>query len=299
MHHRLSPLVRSATRWSACAALGLALFAAPRFAGASAPTCSLAGTWAVSYEVPLSWRFNAGLEGGQGPLWLGGVIERAEVGPGRYVDVLRVCARHAPVTRTLSLYGGERYGSVLDVAGIEVDALPTATGALQLDEAGTTFVAQPMVISYGLSPDAEAGTFPRSRAEAQKLAARRATDNRPGVRLRARTDGGLSLPPTNARRSRRAVFFDAVLRDAWHAHGQVVDCDALSGEVTMPELDGKSGVQASIVGCALEGGGDCERRELGLVNAFAPSFRPGTGNVHMVRLEDGAGCAEALGALLP
>lgn len=300
MHHRphttARPTLCLTTRWAACAVFLLACVA-PRLAPAAA--CSLAGTWAVSYEVPLHWRFNAGLEGGQGPLWVGGVIERAEVGPGRYVDVLRVCARHAPVTRTLSLYGGERYGSVLDVAGTDVEALPSAMGALQLDEAGTHFVAQPLVVSYGMASGTEAGPFPRSGAEAQKLAAPRASDGRTGVRLSARTDDGLSLPPTNARRSRRAVTFDAVLRDAWHAHGQVVDCDALSGEATVPELDGKSGVQGFIVGCTVAGGGDCERRELGLINAFAPSFRPEPGSVHMVRLQDGAGCAEALGVLLP
>ena len=300
MHHRLQNLLRSSASLAArriAGAVFLLVCAAPRLAPAA--SCSLAGTWAVSYEVPLNWRLNAGLEGGRGPLWVGGVIERAEVGPGRYVDNLRVCARHAPVTRTLSLYGGERYGSVLDVAGTDPEALPSAMGALQLDEAGTHFVAQPLVVSYGMAQETDQAPFPRSLAEAQKLAASRAGDGRPGVRLSARTDGGLSLPPTNARGSRRAVTFDALLRDAWHAHGQVVNCDALSGEVTVPELDGKPGVQGFIVGCTVAGGGDCERRELGLINAFAPNFRPEPGSVHMVRIQDGGGCAEALGALLP
>lgn len=295
MPHRPPAAPRATLRALALVAtLASVAWASP---AAAAAGCSLAGHWAVSYEIPLVWRGNAGVEGGRGTLWVGGVVVREDLGAGRYAEVLHVCGRRPPVTRTLLLYGGERYGSALDLDGVPFAQLPRAEGTLQLDVDGDHFAVDPLVVDYGLS-DA-GGAFPKGTAASLQRACRRPQDNRFGVRLVPRTDDGLRLPPTNALRSRRAVTLDAVLRDTLASSGQVHGCDAMSGEVSVPDVPGQPGLAAQLIGCATDGADDCTRTELALMNTFAPNFRPERGSVHMVRLADGAGCAEALAALLP
>lgn len=288
------PLRLRRARPSVCRAAWVLLALAAVAPPARADSCDLGGTWAVRYAVPLSWRMNLGIEGGTGEVVWTVLVDRSPEGEGAWRDAAYLCSRQMPATRSHAIYGHERYASRLDTDWLDAGRAQSTAGHLVVQDAAapgaTTFASAPWTVWYGLREEtALADGFPSRLPDAQAAAVTLA-DDRPGFRMAVVRGEDLALPPVNARRNARALAFHVVGRDVLVARGTLHGCDRLTGEVQVEVRAGRAALQTAVVGCALEGGKECTRGDLGLINNYQPTFRPGPGSVQMVRLPAGASC---------
>ena len=124
-------------------------------------------------------------------------------------------------------------------------------------------------------------------------------DGNPGVTAFAAQGSTYSNIPTDITKSARASAVYVVIRQVTQVNGTVVDCNHMSGSVTIPQLtdsngDSKYAIDSHVIGCELEGdGGTCDALQWSFIDGTQPVFSPtGTSTFASVRMPANATCLQ-------
>jgi hypothetical protein len=275
----------------------------------SAPgSCDFAGTWGSLLSIDVSWApmgLNIQtfvLAPGTGTIrqWIMGV--RAQHGTS-LVDQTVVCGIALPDFRGTQIVAGQAYGvvfpqSLFDDMGLpsfEVDATVTslalgatyhssaAAALLGLWMAHPTTDPWPATVMTATDPD---------------------HDGTPGVTVNA-AQGPVPPPDDGGSYSYFPVgipapFQPVVVSDKLHlairqvtvVTGKVVDCDHISGTVSIPQIAGQYAINSHVIGCDLLDGGECTDTQASFVDNTQPVFTPsGATTFESRRMPAGATCA--------
>lgn len=258
--------------------------------------CDFSGTWALKFEIPVTWRFNGGVESGGGTIVQWALSERTMADEHHIEERFTPCGSTVPTYRASSIAGGERYGVAFDDAIFDDGTLATIPGRTWVSQRapGATFDADAIVIAMGINlPNAAVAPWPKKARDLMAHLVDTDHDGNPGVTMRARDDGPLQLPPVNASKSSRAKEFYLAMRNVMGAQGKVQTCDRFEGNAKIPDLGGAPALSSSVVGCRLTTGELCSRGHADLSNRFQPSYRLAEGSRStMVRVPSNTTCAQ-------
>lgn len=254
------------------------------------------GLWAVEYTVPVRWRMNLALEGGKGEVRMLALVARepdSSGGPLRFDEHVTLCGVFQPPTKTMSLYGGERFSVTYNGENFG----PQATGASSWQGEGDdgALVGSPIALQVGLDMPAPLETpWPRQAGALIPYLMPVAANGLLGAPATSRTDGDYIWPPVDYAASRRAHTFYIASRTVVSTRVKFAgDADHLEGAASLSDVAGRAGLNTFIVGCETDDGGRCHTSDLTLTNSFQPSMRAnGEGRARMVRLSPGAGCSD-------
>lgn len=261
-----------------------------------AAPCDFSGTWAVKFDIPVSWRFNMGISGGSGVIEQWALVTRRMTQGQTIEEEVRPCGSAIPTYRSLAIYGGESYGVSFPNSLFDSGDLPTLMGETTLSgrAPGDTYNTAPLPITLGVNlPHADTAPWPKRTTDLTPFVIDSDHDGQPGVTAWAREDGELMLPPVNTSKSHRAHRFHIALRNIIGARGTVVSCDRFEGEAVVPMVSGKPAIHSTILGCELTDSSLCSRGQATLANTFQPAYQLGPNSRSvMVRVADGTSCAE-------
>jgi hypothetical protein len=278
------------------AGLPLADQQGPLRSGITAGSCDLAGTWAMKFEIPVSWRFNLGITSGSGTIEQWALTERRMLNDHTIEETVRFCGSQIPTYQALPIYGGERYGVAFPDALFDEGFLPTLTGHTFVSESqpGAVFASDPLAISLGAElPHPKEDPWPRRTSDLTPYLVDSDQDGQPGVTVWARDDDGLVLPPVSTSKAHRAVKFHLALRNMVGAQGKIIDCDRFEGQAIVPKLGNKVALTSTIIGCELDNGAACSRAQATLANTFQPQYVVGENSRStMVRVDANTTCAQ-------
>ena len=284
----------------------------PRDAGSSGSkvppgSCDFTGTWGSLLTVDVSWAPQGlniqtfVLAPGSGTIkqWIKGV--RTQHGTSLQ-DSTVVCGIELPDFHGTQIVAGQTYGVVfpdslfdnLYLPSFEVDAVVTssapgavyrasaAAALLGLTMANPTTDPWPATVTTATDPD---------------------HDGTPGVTVSAAQG---PVPPGDAGSYAYfpvgipAAFQPVVLSSKLHlairqvtaVTGSVVDCDHISGEVSIPQIAGQYAIDSHVIGCELLEGGVCTDTQAAFIDNTQPVFTPsGATTFQGMRLPAGSTCA--------
>lgn len=264
--------------------------------GLGAQSCDYAGTWAVKFETPVSWRFNMGIASGTGTIEHWALTRRRVVDGHTIEEEVRPCGSTIPTYRALPIYGGEQYGVALPDALFDSGILPTLKGTTWIsgDAPGAMYNVSPIPLTLGVNlPHPETDLWPKRMADLTPYLIDTDADGNPGVTTFARDDGDLVLPPVNTSKSHRASRFFIALRNVIGARGKVITCDHFEGTTVVATVGGKPAMASTILGCELSDKSFCSRGQATLANTFQPVYQVSDKSRSvMVRVQDDVTCAQ-------
>jgi hypothetical protein len=123
-------------------------------------------------------------------------------------------------------------------------------------------------------------------------------DNNPGITVIPVTTGGYSLPPTDLFSGNTADLVYIATRTVSMLTGTITSCDKIEADVTIQTVNGKPGIDSTVVGCERvpangQSKGPCTPDEASFVDGARPQFTPaGTGHMTIVRVPDSTTCAD-------
>jgi hypothetical protein len=270
--------------------------------------CDFTGTWGSLLTIAVSWApegLNLQtflLAPGAGTIrqWIKG----ARVQHGTALeDTTVVCGIDLPDFQGTQVVAGQTYGVIFPDSLFDGTYLPTfqVDATVTSSDPGATYSASASAALLGL-------TMANPTTDPWPATVTTATDpdkdGTPGVTVNAAQ--GPVAPPGDAGSYSYipvgipAPFQPVVVADKLHlairqvteVTGTVVDCDHVSGTVTIPEIAGQYAINSHVIGCELIDGGDCTDTQASFVDNTQPVFAPsGTTAFASVRLPAGATCA--------
>lgn len=259
--------------------------------------CDFTGTWAVKFDIPVTWSFNMGISGGSGVIEQWALVTRRMAEDGQAItEEVRPCGSSIPTYRSLAIYGGESYGVSFPDSLFDSGTLPTLMGETHLTgrAPGSSYLTAPLPITLGVNlPNAATMPWPKRTADLTPFVTDSDADGQPGVTAFAREDGDLVLPPVNTSKTHRAHRFHIALRNIIGARGHIVSCDRFEGDAVVPKISGRPAIHSTILGCELTDSSLCSRGQATLANTFQPVYQLADGSRSvMVRVADSTHCAE-------
>ncbi len=256
-----------------------------------APQCDLNTDIAVKITANVSWEGTVGLEGGNGPLeiWYGATLTPEATGARASG---RVCGASVPDFRTTEIAGGDTHGTVIPEAVWQSEGVPSADLVLQLSglEPGASLVANPMALVIGAAmADPLNSPWPNSHRAID--AVDHDGDGYPGVTAEVAQGPGYANPRVallNANLRASRIFL--ALRTIIGLDGALETCDRASGAATL-FLDQRS------LGCILQNGNECRPQNTDILDNNTPAFRITNATFELVRMPEGASCADITDAL--
>jgi hypothetical protein len=258
-------------------------------------SCDFNGTWASRLVMGVSW-VPQGLMGvilapgsGQIRQWIKGV--RVQTG-NTATDTTVVCGIALPDFTGTSIAGAETYGVNFPDSLFDTGSLPTFTVNATVSgfAPGATYTTTPSAALLGLTM-----TNPATTAWPATITA---GPDSPGVTVDVNQGGSYSDVPTDVFKMQRADQLLVVIRQVTVVTGTVLNCDHMSGSVTIPRIPntsaGKYAIDSHVVGCRLTGGaGTCNSTQTSFLDGTQPVFTPsGAGSFVAVRMPSGATCAD-------
>jgi hypothetical protein len=261
-----------------------------------ANACNLEGTWAVKFVVPVSWKANVAVQGGQGEIVQWALSQRKRESDTTVIDSLKPCGSTVPDYKSQSIFGGETYGirfpnSLFDGSSLKATHVRTRVASFAV---GAAFESDLAPIQIGVNlPNPLSDAWP---AKAQDLLAhvQDADGNgKPGVTLDAATGGGYAAPPVNFSRSKHADHFYVAIRNIAGMQGKISSCDRIDGNAVIPQVAGKVALNSRVLGCHKTDGSDCTAAEASLLDRFQPDYQVASQpTATLVRMAAGATCAQ-------
>lgn len=281
------------------ALVGSGLLASPM---ARAQAYEPTGTWAAAWALPVKWRMNMAIEGNSGDIVVWARVARTSMGAaGRYQDEVTVCGLAQPGTKTLGLFGGERFGVAYDGDVLGQAPMPRPCSQLTAFGDGPDVLLQstPLAVQVGIAmPEPLHTPWPKGVAALAPWLLRMSDNGQLGAPAQSRQDEGLVWPPIDYAGQRRAHHFYIASRTVLRHEGRFVSPDRIEGVAALADVQGRTGLNTTIVGCDTADGGHCSEGDLTLTNSFQPGMRAnGAGRAVFVRLPDGASCAQVREAL--
>jgi hypothetical protein len=277
-------------------------------------SCDLAGTWGTLITIDVSW-MPAGLNlqtfvlaPGTGTIkqWARGV--RVQNGT-KLEDATVVCGIELPDFRGTSAVAGQQYGVLFPASLFDGMFLPTfpIDSTVMPSAPGGSFKAAPSAALLGLTlANATTAPWPASVTTATDPEG----DGTPGVTASAAQ--GPVAPPSDAGSYSYipvgipAPFQPVIVADKLHLAirqvteitGKIVDCDHISGTVSIPQIGGQYAINSHVIGCEVHDAGLCTAAQASFVDNTQPVFTPtGTTAFTSMRLPPGSTCAAVRGAL--
>jgi hypothetical protein len=263
-------------------------------------SCDFNGTWASRLTMGVSW-VPQGLMGvilapgsGQIRQWIKGV--RVQTG-NTAIDTTVVCGIALPDFTGTSIAGGETYGVSFPDSLFDNGLLPTFTVNATVSgfAPGATYTTTPTAALVGMTMASPTTTaWPATVTTAVDSD----KDGYPGVTIEVDQGGNYSDVPVDFVKSGRADHLFVVIRQVTVVTGTVLNCDHMSGSVTIPRIPntsaGKYAIDSHVVGCQLTGGtGTCNSTQTSFIDGTQPVFTPsGAGSFVGVRMPSGATCAD-------
>jgi hypothetical protein len=277
---------------------------------APAGTCNYGGVWASKLTIDVSW-MPQGLTSiilatgsGQIQQWIRGV--RVQSGM-TLTDATVVCGIDLPDFQSTALAASETYGVVFPPSLFDSNYLPTFTvsGTVSGSTAGSTYSTTPAAALLGIAlSDPTTDPWPSTVTTEVDMD----KDGEPGVTIDvamgATAAGGeysgvpVGIPGLGQPTVRASKLYVAI-RQVTAVSATVMDCDHITGTVSIPTIAGKAGIDSHVLGCALAAGGDCTSTQASFVDNTQPVFTPtGTATLTSVRVPSGTSCA-AVRQMLP
>ena len=200
-------------------------------------------------------------------------------------DTTVVCGIDLPDFQGTQVVAGETYGVIFPDSLFDGTYLPTfqVDATVTSSAPGATYSASASAALLGL-------TMANPTTDPWPATVTTATDpdkdGTPGVTVNAAQ--GPVAPPGDAGSYSYipvgipAPFQPVVVADKLHlairqvteVTGTVVDCDHVSGTVTIPEIAGQYAINSHVIGCELIDGGDCTDTQASFVDNTQPVFTP-------------------------
>jgi hypothetical protein len=270
-------------------------------------SCDFTGTWGSLLTVDVSWApqgLNIQtfiLAPGSGTIkqWIKGV--RVQHGTS-LEDTTVVCGIELPDFHGTQVVAGQTYGvlfpdSLFDnmyLPSFDVDAVVTSSAP------GAKYSASSTAALLGLTmANPTTDPWPATVTTATDPE----NDGTPGVTvsaaegLPAQGDGGpYSYFPVGIPAPFQPVVFanklHLAIRQVTTVTASVVDCDHISGRVSIPQIAGQYAIDSHVIGCELLEGGLCTDTQAAFVDNTQPVFTPsGATTFQSLRLPPGATCA--------
>ncbi len=282
--------------------------------GDAAGPCDFTGTWGSLITIAVSWApegLNLQtflLAPGAGTIrqW----IESVRVQQGTSLeDTTFVCGIELPDFQGTQVVAGQTYGVTFPDSLFDSAYLPSfhVDGTVTSSAPGATYRASASAALLGL-------TMANPTTDPWPATITTATDpdkdGTPGVSVDVAQ--GPVAPPSDAGSYSYvpvgipAPFAPVVVADRLHlairqvtaVTATVVDCDHVSGTVSIPQIAGQFAINSHVLGCELVDGGDCTDTQASFVDNTQPVFTPsGTTAFASVRLPSDATCAAVRGML--
>ncbi|HVU04183.1 MAG TPA: hypothetical protein VHE30_20640 [Polyangiaceae bacterium] len=264
-------------------------------AGAGGGTgCDFGGTWASYIVAPVTWPATPNiLYAGSGNLQQWNLSHQTMNGTNVEVDTVP-CGIFLPDLQSDFLGGYAKFGIRFPENIFDDGAVPTTHFTLR-GEVGAggniTFQTDPFAIILGLSlPDPVSDAWP---AVGQMQLVDHDLDQKPGITVVAAPGMGYSFPPCDLGTCKADLIFIAE-RTVSSLSGSVVSCDEVRSDVTIETVDGKPGINSTVVGCRnATTSTDCTADNAAFIDLNRPQYTPSaTGTMITVRMPDGASCKD-------
>jgi hypothetical protein len=274
----------------------------------AAGSCDFTGTWGSLITIAVSWApegLNLQtflLAPGSGTIrqWIKGL--RVQRGTS-LEDTTFVCGIELPDFQGTQVVAGQTYGVTFPDSLFDGTFLPSfqVQATVTSSAPGATYSASASAALLGL-------TMANPTTDPWPTTVTTATDpdkdGTPGVTVDV-AQGAVAAPGDAGSYSYIPVgipapFEPVVVADRLHVAirqvtevtGTVVDCDHVSGTVSIPQIAGQYAINSHVLGCELVDGGDCTDTQASFVDNTQPVFSPsGATAFASVRLPPGATCA--------
>jgi hypothetical protein len=279
--------------------------------------CDFNGTWATRITIDVTWQpqglTSAILQSGSGTItqWVKGVRVQSPAAPRSLLDDSVVCGIILPDFQATPLGLNEVYGVRFPDTLFDDRYVPPFNVSGALNAQMTTYSTTSTAVLLGLSmANPTTDPWPSTVTTAVDMD----NDGNPGVTV-AVAQGELANPTITASSYSyvpvqvpppllpvpSASSLYVAIRQVTVTSGTIMDCNTISGTVSIPLIDSKPAIDSHILGCALVDGGQCttgSSSQTSFVDNSEPVFTPsGTTTFASVRVPTGATCADVRAAL--
>lgn len=254
--------------------------------------CNFDGTWGSYISAPVSWPATPlVLQAGTGALQQWNLTVFKQEGLNVKAETVP-CSIYLPDLQSDFFGGYSKFGIRFPDTLFDAGAVPSTKFVLYGDVASGTYSyhTDPFAILLGIRLDAPT-TDPWPAVGSQHIVDDD-LDNKVGVTVVPAPGNGYSLPPTDLNGGRADLIYIAERTVSFLA-GTITGCDQIEGSVTIVSINGKPGIDSSVIGCRKVGGTECVANDAAFIDANRPQYTPtGLGTITTVRLPSGAGCPD-------
>ncbi len=260
--------------------------------GDTGGSCNAQGQGVAANQIvaTVSWPDTIGVVGGSGQLV---IWTRAELDfDGTNISgSVSPCGSTLPVIQTKAIVGGHKIQPIIPDEIWDLSGMPqtTASGTVSGFDPGSTILMQPATALLGLAMADVEAAWPDKWADIQ--AVDHDGDGAPGITSVPNTNDGFSAPPTGIfPDSPKASALYLVSRSVVELQGTRDSCTTASGTAIVHNFDNH------IIGCALEGGGECDDAQTSFIDSNRTVYKVESATYDMKQLPEGVSCADVRAA---
>ena len=262
-------------------------------AGVCGVSCSLQGTFAIKMQIPVTWPETDALRSGSGTFTYWFKLQASD-GGGAVTTTLNQCGRRVPPLRVKLVNETFLFEYPDRLFDQTPPFMPSSTAALALGgrAPGSTLGLPLSAVLLGTTmSDPVNGTWPGRASSLTRVD--HDGDGKPGVTAHYSNAGQYSQP-----RAGTSLFDDRVsdpyvaARVVLSLSGRLDSCTRSTGSATVRSIDTR------IFGCRIAGRSrDCSSGEADFLDRNTPDYRTSSGSYSMLKVSDGATCADVERAL--
>jgi hypothetical protein len=266
--------------------------------------CDFSGTWASYVSIDVDWPGTVVLSAGEGKLQQWNLTHELQAPFSTTVAAhTRPCGIFLPDLQTTIFVLFEKFGIRFPNSLFDMGKIPETdfTFTADITKSPVTFTTNPFAIVIGASlADATTAAWPTVSAMTLRDDD---NDGNPGITVTPVTGNGYYLPPANLITGDSAKLVYIATRTVSSLSGRIVDCNHIEADVTIQTVNGKPGIDSTVVGCLRTGNasqgvqpGPCAPDEAAFIDGARPQFTPkGPGKMTIVRVAESATCADVRG----
>lgn len=264
-------------------------------------TCDFSGTWASYVSIDVTWPASVVLQPGEGKLQQWNLTHEVQAPLSTTVTAhTRPCGIFLPDLQTTILGLFQKFGIRFPNSLFDMGRIPETEFTFTADITKTpiTFTTNPFAIVIGANlSNATTAAWPEVSAMTFRDDD---NDGNAGITVTPVNGNGYSLPPANLITGDSAKLVYIATRTVSSLSGRIVDCNHLEADVTIQTVNGKPGIDSTVVGCYRTGNaangvppGPCAPDESAFIDGARPQFTPkGPGKMTIVRVTESATCAD-------
>jgi hypothetical protein len=257
-------------------------------------TCDFSGTWASYVSIDVTWSGTIVLLAGEGHLQQWNLTREVQAPLSTTVTAhTKPCGIFLPDLQTTIFNFFQKYGIRFPDALFDKGSIPDTTFSFLADITTNPITFKTDVFAIVIGSDlADATTAAWPAVSAMNLRDDD-HDGKPGITVTPVTTNGYSLPPANLISGELADLVYISTRTVSELSGTISNCDRIEADVTIQTVNGKPGIDSTVVGCRKQGGAQCSAEEAAFVDGARPQFAPkGPGHMTIVRVPDSTTCKD-------